>query len=201
LGETAVCGENYVQEALAKQAILAAMPEAQTMRLDWHFTGHLQSNKAKLVLKRFSLMHALDSLGLAQNLHKTLLTQPIFSAGQEKTGQIPVEQPALVQVNIGLEGSKFGLHPDELENFIKELQAFSLIDAQGLMCLPPYNEDAEKSRPYFIRLRQMRDNLQSALGIKLPHLSMGMSHDFEVAVEEGATIIRVGTDIFGQRLY
>lgn len=182
--------ENYIQEALAKQDALAG--QSGLPGLHWHFSGHLQSNKARQALGRFELLHTLDSLSLAQNLQKLTETR-----GEALGLQAP--QPVLVQVNIGGEGQKSGVAIAETASFIKNLQSFPAISVRGLMCLPPITERAEDSRPYFVRLRQMRDNLEQELGLTLPELSMGMSHDFEVAVEEGATLVRIGTDIFGER--
>ncbi|MDR2502800.1 MAG: YggS family pyridoxal phosphate-dependent enzyme [Deltaproteobacteria bacterium] len=186
LGGRPVFGENYVQEALAKQAALTEGDPARQCLMDWHFTGRAQSNKARFLAGRFGLIHTLDSLTLARNLQRCL----------EKSSH---RQKALVQVNIGREKTKAGVEPGELEPFMRALRDFNRIDILGLMCMPPYAEEAEAGRPYFIRLRQMRDRMEELLGIKLPHLSMGMSHDFEIAVAEGATLVRVGTDIFGPR--
>lgn len=194
LGGRPVFGENYVQEVIAKQDGAAGLGESG---LIWHFTGHLQSNKAKQAAGRFELVHALDSLSLARNLQKALQQEETKGTG----GSASLIQPVLVQVNIGMEASKSGIAPDEMEKIITELQEFKLIDVQGLMILPPFSDNPEDTRPYFASLRQMRDRLEERLGIKLPHLSMGMSHDFEAAIEEGATLVRVGTDIFGQRQY
>ena len=189
-GLPVIFAENYIQEALAKQDALAG---AQGLdKVHWHFSGHLQSNKARQALGRFELLHTLDSFSLAQNLQKL-----VENRGDALGLQGP--QPVLVQVNIGDEGQKSGVAMSETAAFIKSLQAFSAIRVQGLMCLPPITDEAEDSRPYFVRLRQMRDNLERELGLGLPELSMGMSHDFEVAVEEGATLVRIGTDIFGER--
>lgn len=191
-GSRPAFGESYVQEALAKQERLSVAAPEEGQDLDWHFIGHAQSNKARFLVGRFALIHTLDSLRLAQNLQRIL----------EKTAAVSgvtVVQAVLAQVNLGLETGKSGLHPDETRHFMQELSGLPNIKAQGLMCLPPYAADPERSRPYFIRLRQMRDALEKDLGLSLPHLSMGMSHDFEVAVEEGADLVRVGTDIFGPR--
>lgn len=196
LGGRPVFSENYIQEALAKQDALAGMGAAAP-ELHWHFTGHLQSNKAKQAAGHFELIHALDSLALAQNLHGLLQK----GAEVAKNSQVPLLQPALVQVNIGAEQNKSGLAQEELEIFLAALQGFGRIKVEGLMILPPFSENPEDTRPYFVQLRQMRDRLEREPGIRLPHLSMGMSHDFEAAVEEGATLVRVGTDIFGQRQY
>jgi pyridoxal phosphate enzyme (YggS family) len=189
-GLPVIFSENYIQEALGKQDALAGSEGLGG--LHWHFSGHLQSNKARQALGRFELLHTLDSLSLARNLQKLMENR-----GEALGLQGP--QPVLAQVNIGDEGQKSGVAISETAAFIRSLQAFSAIRVQGLMCLPPITEQAEDSRPYFIRLRQMRDSLERELGLPLPELSMGMSHDFEVAVEEGATLVRIGTDIFGER--
>lgn len=194
LGGRPVFGENYIQEAIAKQDGAAAAGEGG---LGWHFTGHLQSKKAKQAVGRFELIHTVDSMTLVHNLQKTLQKEENIV----KNPLLFSPQPVLVQVNLGLEESKSGMAPEELKRFLIELQGVGEVDVQGLMILPPFSENPEDTRPYFIRLRQMRDRLETELGIKLPHLSMGMSHDFEAAIEEGATLARVGTDIFGQRQY
>lgn len=183
-------GESYIQEALSKQDILAGLVPVPA---NWHFIGHLQSNKAKMAAGRFGLIHTLDSLSLAQNLQKTLR-----GLRQDAAARAPV-QPVLIQVNLGEEAQKSGIRPGELDDFVEKLQCVGLIAVQGLMCVPPYSGNGEASRAYFSALRQMRDGLERRLGKKLPHLSMGMSHDFEQAIEEGATFVRIGTDIFGPR--
>lgn len=198
MGGSPVFGENYMREVVAKQEGAAASGESG---LAWHFIGHLQSNKAGQAAGRFELIHTLDSLSLARNLQKTMrkgentVKNPLLPLRPAKAEAI------LVQVNVGFEESKSGVAPDDLKNFLTELQGFGELNIQGLMILPPFSENPEDTRPYFIRLRQMRDRLENELGMKLPHLSMGMSHDFEAAIEEGATLVRVGTDIFGQRQY
>jgi pyridoxal phosphate enzyme (YggS family) len=197
-----IFAENYMQEALSKQdALTKILQKHPAVHVCWHFSGHLQSNKAKLLPGRFELLHTLDSLSLAQNLHK------LASNGDSDTQNMPQGLPqsmpqtqkVLVQVNIGEEQQKSGVMPDAAAEFIKKLFAFPAVSVQGLMCLPPITDRAEDSRPFFCRLRQLRDELEQKLGVPLPHLSMGMSHDFEVAIEEGASLIRVGTAIFGER--
>ncbi len=184
-------GENYVQEVLAKQETL------QGLNLRWHFIGHLQSNKAKFVAGRFGLIHTVDSIKLAQNVHK-------YQGQYLDEGKIPAgsgPQEILIQVNIGEEEQKGGVAIaglSELAVYVLELEHLRLT---GLMCIPPLNLNAEETRPYFARLRGLRDELEDELGVKLPHLSMGMSQDFAEAVAEGATLVRVGTDIFGRRDY
>ncbi|MDR1242442.1 MAG: YggS family pyridoxal phosphate-dependent enzyme [Deltaproteobacteria bacterium] len=184
-----IFGENYIQEGISKQeALRELLPNDPPAAVRWHFTGHLQSNKAKLLPGRFELLHTLDSLSLAQNLQKNM-----------RTGGATAVQKALIQVNIGEEAQKSGVAPEDAAAFIKALAAFPAISVHGLMCLPPITGRAEDSRPFFYRLRQLRDSLERNLGLALPHLSMGMSQDFEIALEEGASIIRVGTDLFGER--
>lgn len=174
-------GENYVQEALAKQDELSQRP------LQWHFIGRLQSNKAKHACGRFSLIHTVDSLKLAQTLHKQACI-------------VGVVQSILLQVNIGCEEQKAGIALEELEKLALGCLACSGLRLQGLMCMPPLCADPEDVRPYFLQLRRLREKLEQRLGMVLPHLSMGMSADFEQAVEEGATLIRVGTALFGPRM-
>ncbi len=191
-------GENYVQEALTKQDALADLP------LRWHFIGHLQSNKAKFVVGRFSLMHTVDSLKLAQNLHKCVKQDVEQTLAQDKlTPQAGASdrQDILIQVNIGEEEQKGGVSVaglTELATGILKLERLRLL---GLMCIPPLSLSARETRPYFAQLRGLRDGLEREIGLALPHLSMGMSHDFAEAVAEGATLVRVGTDIFGRRDY
>jgi len=176
-----VCfGESYVQEALPKLAELAALP------LDWHFIGRLQSNKAKFLAGRFSLVHSIDSSKLARALHKRLAED-----------SAPV-QDVLIQANLAGEGQKAGVAAEELERLAEEVAGLPTLRLRGLMLLPPLGE-AEENRRYFAGLRQARDRLEVRLGLTLPVLSMGMSDDFAVAIAEGATHVRVGTRIFGVR--
>lgn len=174
-------GENYVQEALAKQE------ELQNKDLEWHFIGKLQSNKAKYVVGRFSLIHTLDKIKLARTLHK-------------EATKIGVVQPVLVQVNIGGEAQKSGVALEELDDLAASAAALDGLDLQGLMCMPPLCQDSEEARPYFRRLFELREGLRRRLDLALPHLSMGMSADFVQAIEEGATLVRVGTALFGARV-
>jgi pyridoxal phosphate enzyme (YggS family) len=190
-----IFAENYMQEGLSKQEALAGLlPQEQFADIHWHFSGHLQSNKARLLPGRFELLHTLDSLSLARNLHKILQATSGGTPGAGFTAQ-----KTLVQINIGAEKQKSGVMPGEAEGFIRELTAFPEISVLGLMCLPPLSCRAEDGRPFFSALRQLRDSLEQKLGLALPLLSMGMSQDFEIALEEGANLIRVGTDIFGER--
>ncbi len=182
-------GENYVQEALAKQDAVSGLLSRDAdpaPTLEWHCIGHVQSRKAADIAGRFALIHTLDSEKLARNLQKTILAK-----------KLPV-QPVLIQVNIGREAQKSGVAPEEAERLVTALRSIAELSIEGLMCIPPLDGD-EDSRPYFAALRALRDTLRASCGLSLPHLSMGMSHDFEAAVREGATLVRVGTDIFGAR--
>lgn len=173
-------GENYVQEALAKQD---ALPDAD---IEWHCIGHVQTNKAKDVSGRFALIHTVDSLRFAETLARRL---PLGVTSQA----------ILLQVNIGDEPQKAGVAAEDLPRLAEAVQAIPGLTIRGLMCLPPVFDAGEAARPFFARLRALRDALEPRLGIPLPELSMGMSGDFEQAVLEGATIVRIGTDIFGTR--
>lgn len=175
-------GESRIQEALPKMAQL------QNPSLRWHFIGHLQTNKIKRVVGEFSLIHSVDSWRLAEALSR------------EATAQGKV-QPILLQVNTSGEPSKYGMTPDAtpafLERLVTELPG---IQVQGLMTMAPYAESPEAARPFFRRLRELRDDLAGKhTGVSLEHLSMGMSGDFAAAVEEGATMVRIGTGLFGAR--
>lgn len=175
-----IVGENYIQEAQAKFEIL------NDPSIRWHFIGRLQSNKAKYAVRMFELIHSVDSVKLAAEIDKQAR-----KAG--KTQQI------LVQVNISQEPSKTGVGQEQTLDLIRALTAFTNIRVQGLMTMPPFFDAPEHARPYFAALRQLRDEVQHALGIPLKELSMGMTGDFEVAIEEGATLVRIGTAIFGDR--
>lgn len=175
-----VFGESYVQEALAKREVLAGLA------VEWHFVGGLQANKAKHVAGRFGLVHSVDSLSLAQLLHK-------------KAQALGLVQAVLLQVNIAGEIRKHGVAEADLPALAEAVPGLPGLLLAGLMVMPPYDQDPERSRPYFARLRELRDRLAARLGRGLPHLSMGMSHDHAVAIEEGATLVRVGTAIFGPR--
>ena len=175
-----IVGENYIQEAQSKFEIL---PDP-TIR--WHFIGRLQSNKAKYAVRLFELIHSVDSVKLAAEIDKQARR-----AG--KTQQI------LVQVNISRETSKAGIEQEQILELLRTLETFPNIRVQGLMTMPPYFDAPERARPYFTALRHIRDRIQQTLGLPLTDLSMGMSGDFEVAIEEGATLVRIGTAIFGER--
>lgn len=191
---TPAFGENYVREAVEKQKEVASLLARTTggslpalPSPEWHFTGHVQSRKAKDVVGRFALIHTLDSERLAAQIQKAVLAENLSG------------QAVLIQVNIGEEPQKAGVAPALAEQFIDSVRDIPQISIEGLMCLPPFYDDGEASRPFFSRMRDLRDTLRAATGLALPHLSMGMSHDCEVAVSEGATMVRIGTDIFGAR--
>jgi pyridoxal phosphate enzyme (YggS family) len=174
-------GENYIQEAARKK------PEVPGPAR-WHFIGHLQRNKAKLAVELFDVIETVDNSALGREVDRRCA-----AAGREA-------MDVLVQVNVGGEESKSGVSPEGAADLIRDLTALPRLRLRGLMTMPPWFDDPEKARPYFIRLRRLRDRLQDELpGIDLPELSMGMSGDFEAAIEEGATIVRVGTAIFGPR--
>jgi pyridoxal phosphate enzyme (YggS family) len=173
-----ILGENRVQEARDK---IAALPGV----IRWHLVGHLQTNKAKLAIQLFELIHSLDSLKLAQILDRL---------GQELAK--PVR--CLIEVNLGGEQSKSGITEDGVRPLLEGAAGLRHLRIEGLMAIPPFLPDPEQIRPYFRRLRTLRDKLRDE-GIALDELSMGMTHDFEVAIEEGATLVRIGTAIFGPR--
>jgi len=176
-------GENRVQEAEAK------IPVVGRDAARWHLIGHLQSNKARRAVELFDVIHSVDSVSLAQRLERICV---------ELNRR---ELPVLIQVDLGHESTKTGINESELSELIAAFSEFTRLRLVGLMTLPPFFETAEEVRPYFRRLRELRDELknQGAFGDRVGELSMGMTHDFEVAIEEGATIIRVGTAIFGER--
>ena len=177
-----ILGENYVQEARDKFNALVQYP------VSWHFIGHLQSNKAKYAVRLFDLIHTVDSLKLAFELDKQ-------AAKVDKTQQI------LVQVNISAEDTKSGISADEAPRLIAEIGRLKNIAVKGLMTMPPYFYQPEKVQPFFAALRNLRDQMreQSLPDVSLDELSMGMTGDFEVAIKEGATLVRIGTAIFGER--
>ncbi|MEE9176735.1 MAG: YggS family pyridoxal phosphate-dependent enzyme [Thermodesulfobacteriota bacterium] len=175
-------GENYAQEFRDKFKVLEKEVDQE---IKWHFIGQLQKNKVKYVMGKVELIHSLDSLSVAEEINK-------------RAENMGITVPVLIEVDTGGEESKGGINPSKLEEFLKELRCLSSIDVQGLMTMPPYFDDPETARPYFYRLRELRDSLLASFP-KLNELSMGMSGDFEVAIEEGATIIRVGSAIFGER--
>ena len=176
-------GENRVQEADAK------IPSIGVGAARWHLIGHLQSNKAKRAIELFDVIHSLDSVALARRLDRLCV---------ELNRQA---LPVLIQVDLGHEASKTGVDEKELAAVVEAVRAAERLRLDGLMTLPPFFAEPEGARPFFRRLRALRDQLQSAgaFGERLGDLSMGMTHDFEIAIEEGATLVRVGTAIFGER--
>lgn len=172
-------GENKIQEAKAKIPLCPG-------RLRWHFIGHLQSNKCRDAVELFETIQSVDSLPLAQEISK-------------RAEQAARRVPILLEVNVAGEASKFGYPPEQLLAELKAVNALPRIEIQGLMAVPPWSAEPEKSRPHFRRLCELKQKCEQILGIPLPHLSMGMSGDFEVAIEEGATMVRVGTGLFGPR--
>lgn len=176
-------GENRVQEAEARRPALA------DLRIRWHLVGHLQSNKAKRALELFDVVESVDSLSLAARLDRL--------AAELRSEPLPV----LVEVHMGGEETKSGVDEPELLPLVRELAPLGHLAVRGLMAVPPFLEDPEQVRPYFRHLRELAGQVAAAgiPGIAMEELSMGMSHDFEVAIEEGATIVRIGTAIFGER--
>jgi pyridoxal phosphate enzyme (YggS family) len=172
-------GESKVQEARAKIPLLSSS-------LRWHFVGHLQKNKIRHALPLFELFHSVDSLALAQDMNRIA----------DEDG---VHLHVFLEVNVSGEGSKFGFRRETLRAEMESLLALPRLSIEGLMTIPPFAEEAESSRKYFVNLRENRDALEKEFDLKLPQLSMGMTNDFPIAVEEGATLVRVGTAIFGER--
>jgi len=174
-----IFGESYIQEALPKM-------EACPAGLEWHFIGHLQRNKAKLAIGRFALLHTVDTLDLAQTL-------------QKRSAVCGLTQAVCLQVNVAGEAQKSGIDPAGLPALAEAVAAMPNLALRGLMVIPPVFDDPEGARPAFAALRELRDATAVRLGLPLPVLSMGMSGDLEAAILEGATHVRVGTDLFGAR--
>ncbi len=172
-------GESRVQEARAK------IPELPS-NLHWHFVGHLQKNKIRHALPLFEMIHSVDSLALAQEVDRIA----------DEDGMHP---RILLEVNVSGEGSKFGLTPEAVRVEMESLLALPRLSIEGLMTIPPLSAEAEDSRKFFAQLRRLRDALEKEFDVRLVHLSMGMTNDFVTAVEEGATLVRIGTAIFGER--
>jgi PLP dependent protein len=172
-------GESRVQEARAKIPLLPS-------RLRWHFIGHLQKNKIRHALPLFELFHGIDSLAVAQEMHRVA----------EEEGMHP---RVLLEINLAGEASKHGFAPEELQRDLEPTLSLGRLTVEGLMTIPPLAPEAEASRHYFVALRELRDKLETEFNVRLPQLSMGMSGDFPIAIEEGATLVRVGTAIFGER--
>lgn len=174
-------GESRLQEAEPK---IEMLPGA----LHWHFIGRLQRNKVRKILPLFEVVHAVDSLRLAAH-------------ADEVAKELGLFPKVFLQVNVAGEASKGGFEPDELHAEIENLLTLERLEIIGLMCIPPAGPDAESARPWFVALRELRDRVAEEAGVPLPFLSMGMSGDFEIAIEEGATHVRVGSAIFGKRAY
>lgn len=172
-------GENKVQEAKAKIPLCPG-------RLRWHLIGHLQSNKCRDAVHFFEMIHGVDSLSLAQEINK-------WADKQAKT------MPILLEINMAGESTKFGYKPHQALAELSAINALPKVEIHGLMTIAPWTSDPEKVRPIFRKLRELKSQCEDVLGAPLPHLSMGMSGDFEVAIEEGATIVRIGTSLFGPR--
>ena len=177
-----ILGESYVQEARAKFKALVQYP------VSWHFIGHLQSNKAKYAVRLFDLIHSVDSLKLAREL-------------DQQARKVDKIQQILVQVNIGAEDTKSGISTDEASRLVAEISQLKNLAVKGLMTMPPYFNAPEKVRPFFAALRELRDQIRAEdiPNIAMDELSMGMTGDFEAAIEEGATMVRIGTAIFGEK--
>lgn len=180
-----VFGENRVQEAYKK--VMSDELRVMGEKFNWHLIGHLQKNKAKAAVELFDLIQSVDSFELAEIINKQ-------AESVNKTQRI------LLQVKLSDEESKHGISKDNLLTLTEKINVLSSLKIEGLMTIPPFFDNAEKVRPYFRELRTLRDGLEKS-GFKLPELSMGMSNDFEVAIEEGATMVRIGTAIFGERSY
>jgi len=173
-----ILGENYVQEAQKKIEELGKP-------VSWHFIGHLQSNKAKYAVRLFDVIHSIDSIPLAEELNRR------------------AEQPdrvikVMIEVNLSKEATKFGTDEERMLNLARSIQTFKHLSLEGLMTMPPYFDSPEMSRPYYVALRELKERMTKE-GIPMKELSMGMSNDFEIAIEEGATYVRIGTAIFGPR--
>ncbi len=177
-----VFGENYIQEARGKFNALAAA------NIQWHFIGHLQSNKAKYAVRIFDLIHSVDSVKLAREIDK-------------QAGKIGKQQPILVQVNVAREASKSGAFREDAVQLVETISTMENLSLGGLMTLPPFFNSPEKVRPYFKELRELGEHIRGLKipGIAMDELSMGMTGDFEAAVAEGATLVRIGTALFGDR--
>ncbi len=174
-----IIGENRVQEAQQKMSLCPSS-------LRWHMVGHLQSNKSRAAVALFDMIHAVDSRNLIERLDHD---------AEEAGKRIPV----CIEVNVSGESSKFGLAPDAVPAVLEFASGLRCVDVVGLMTIPPFTPDPEGARPYFRRLREHRDRWRESSGLRLDALSMGMSNDFDVAIEEGATMVRLGTILFGER--
>ena len=177
-----ILGENYIQEARKKFDALSSYP------VSWHFIGHLQTNKAKYAVRLFDLIHSVDSLKLAHELNKQA----------KKINKI---QEILIQVNISMESTKAGVYEQDALSLIKDISHIENLSVKGLMTIPPFFDEPERARPYFSALRKLRDQIkkESIPNIAMDELSMGMTGDFEAAIDQGASLVRIGTAIFGKR--
>jgi len=184
-----ILGENYVQEAqekieeIGRPACTERFGEGRSVA--WHFIGHLQSNKAKYAVRLFDMIHSIDSLALAEELNRRA----------EQVGQVA---KVMIEVNISGEATKFGTDEEKVFSIVRRILNLGHLSLEGLMTMPPYFDLPEMSRPYYNKLRELKERMVRE-GIPLKELSMGMSNDFEIAIEEGATYVRVGTAIFGER--
>ena len=169
-----------MQEAKAKIPLCSG-------KLRWHFIGHLQSNKCRDSIELFEMIQSVDSLPLAQEINK-------------RCDQAAKQMPILLEVNVAGEANKFGYQPEQLFADLKSIHALPRIEIHGLMTVPPWSPESERTRPHFRRLRELKNQCEKILSVPLPHLSMGMSGDFETAIEEGATMLRIGTALFGARM-
>ncbi|MGC2423255.1 MAG: YggS family pyridoxal phosphate-dependent enzyme [Nitrospirota bacterium] len=190
-----ILGENRVQEALLKMREMETLKAARGQgsggaagaEIEWHLIGSLQKNKARQAVGEFKLIHSLDSLDLAREIDRQAVKRGII-------------QKALLEINIASEETKLGIRPEEAPGFMKEASRLENLKIIGLMCVPPFTEDPESSRPYFKEMNRLAAEL-TLEGFDMTELSMGMTQDYEVAAEEGATLVRVGTAIFGERDY
>jgi hypothetical protein len=178
-----IVGENYVQEALAAYQVIGS-------QVKWHFIGHLQRNKVKKAIEIFDMIETLDSLPLAEEIEK-------------RCRQKEKIMPVLVEVNSGREPQKYGVLPEDVENFVRQLSSFSHLRVLGLMTMGPALGDPEEARPYFQETRRLFEQLKSLSlpQVEMKYLSMGMSNSYQVAIEEGANLVRLGTKLFGPRQY
>ncbi len=172
-------GENKVQEAKAKIPLCSG-------RLRWQMIGHLQGNKCRDAVELFEMIQSVDSYKLAEEINR-------------RADQAAKRMPIMIEVNVVGEASKFGYRPEQLRAELRQLKELRRVEIEGLMTVPPWVPDPEKVRPVFKQLRELKQECEAILGVALPHLSMGMSGDFEVAIEEGATLVRIGTALFGAR--
>ena len=176
-----IVGENYVQEALEAFNVVGH-------RVKWHFIGHLQRNKVKKAVEIFDMIETVDSSELSKEIDK-------------RCGQREIIMPILIEVNSGREKQKFGVFPDDAEDFIKEISRLKNIKIEGLMTMGPMLGDPEEARPYFVETKKLFDRIKTLNppGVEMKYLSMGMTNSYQVAIEEGANIVRIGTKIFGPR--